>query len=150
MAKVNAVALKGRLPRGALMDSAEQIRQTMSLMYTSGFVDPAQWQAGFPAVLDAFAPDSRKQARDDLNQLTLGGSARTLTSMLPYSARIVVRFLPNEERNPVAAIADMRFSGVASGTGFEVPVRHEGEYLMRRVDGRWLIVGYEVRGKVGS
>jgi hypothetical protein len=150
MAKVNAVALKGRLPRGAFMDSAEQIRQTMSLMYTSGFVDPAQWQAGFPAVLDAFAPDSRKRARDDLNQLTLGGSARSLTSMLPLSARIVIRFLPNEERNPVAAIADMRFRGMGSGTGFEVPVRHEGEYLMRRLDGRWLVVGYEVRGRVGS
>ncbi|MGH2711808.1 MAG: hypothetical protein ACRDH9_11480 [Actinomycetota bacterium] len=150
LAKVNAVALKGRLPRGPYMASAEQIRTTISLMYTAGFVDPAQWQAGYPGVLDAFAPQTRNRARDDLNQLTLGGSAKSLTSMLPHSARIVIRFLPNDERNPIAAIADMRFNGVASGNGFEVPVRHEGEYLMRRLDGRWLIVGYDVHGRVGT
>lgn len=132
------------------MEPAEQIRQTFAAMYTAGFLDPAQWQAGFPAVLDAFAPAARKRARDDLNQLTLGGSARSLGSARPTESRIVIRFLPNEGRRPVAAVADMRFEGIGSGPGFEVPVRHEGEYLLRQIDGRWLIVGYEVRGRVGS
>lgn len=150
LAKVLPIALKGRLPRGPFMASAEEIRTTISLMYTSAFVDPAQWQAGYPGVLDAFAPQTRRQARDDLNQLTLGGSAKSLTSMLPIDSRIVIRFLPNEERNPVAAIADMRFGGIATGPAGEVPVRHEGDYTMRKLDGRWLIVGYEVHGKVGE
>jgi hypothetical protein len=101
-------------------------------------------------VLDAFAPGSRKRAREDLNQLTLGGSARSLISVTPTDARIVVRFLPDRKRRPVAAVADMRFNAIGSGDGFEVPIRHEGDYLMRRLDGRWLIVGYEVRGRVGS
>jgi hypothetical protein len=150
LAKVLPIALKGRLPRGPFMASAEEIRTTISLMYTSGFVDPAQWQAGYPGVLDAFAPQTRKQARDDLNQLTLGGSAKSLTSMLPVDSRIVIRFLPNEERKPVAAIADMRFGGIATGPAGELPVRHEGDYTMRKLDGRWLIVGYEVHGRVGA
>jgi hypothetical protein len=132
------------------LDPAEEIRETISLMYTAGFVDPAQWHAGFPGVLDAFAPGSRKLAREDLNQLTLGGSARSLISVTPTDARIVVRFLPDRKRRPVAAVADMRFNAIGSGDGFEVPIRHEGDYLMRRLDGRWLIVGYEVRGRVGS
>ena len=150
LAKVLPIALKGRLPRGPFMASAEEIRTTISLMYTSGFVDPAQWQAGYPAVLDAFAQQTRRQARSDLNQLTLGGSAKSLTSMLPIDSRIVIRFLPNEERKPVAAIADMRFGGIATGPSGEVPVRHEGDYTMRKLDGRWLIVGYEVHGRVGA
>jgi hypothetical protein len=150
LAKVAGVALKGRPARGPLLDPAEEIRETISLMYTAGFVDPAQWRAGFPGVLDAFAPGSRKRAREDLNQLTLGGSARSLISVTPTDARIVVRFLPDRKRRPVAAVADMRFNAIGSGDGFEVPIRHEGDYLMRRLDGRWLIVGYEVRGRVGS
>jgi hypothetical protein len=62
----------------------------------------------------------------------------------------VLRFLPDQKRRPVAALADMRFRAIGAGDGFEVPIRHEGDYLMRRLDGRWLIVGYEVRGRVGS
>jgi hypothetical protein len=150
LAKVDAAALKGRLPKGPFEGPAQEITETLSLMYTSGFVDPAQWQAGFPGVLDAFAPAARKQARENLNQLTLGGAARSLTSMLPIHARVVVRFLPDQKRTPVAAVADMRFKGMASGDGIEVPVRHEGDYLMRKLDGKWLIVGYEVRGRVGE
>ncbi|MGH2690911.1 MAG: hypothetical protein ACRDHM_00210 [Actinomycetota bacterium] len=150
LAKVAGVALKGRPARGPLMEPAEQIRRTISLMYTAGFVDPAQWRAGFPGVLDAFAPDSRGRARDDLNQLSLGGSARSLVSVTPTDARIVVRFLPDQKRRPVAALADMRFQAVGIGDGFEVPIHHEGDYLMRRIDGRWLVAGYDVRGRVGS
>jgi hypothetical protein len=150
LAKVSSVTLKGRPAKGPLMGPAEQIRLTLAAMYTSGFVDPAQWQAGFPTVLDAFAPETRKRAQEDLNHLTLGGSARELTSVLPTDARIVIRFLPNQNRNPVAAMADMRFLGIGTGPGYEVPIRHEGDYLMREFDGVWLIVGYDVRGHVGA
>jgi hypothetical protein len=150
LAKVTGEALKGRLARGPLLGPAEQIRQTLAAMYTSGFVDPAQWQAGFPTALDAFAPEVRKRAQEDLNNLTLGGSARGLTSVLPTDARVVIRFLPNPNRNPVAAMADMLFLGVGTGPGYEVPIRHEGEYLFREFDGVWLIVGYDVRGHVGA
>ena len=150
MAKVAGVALKGHPARGPLLEPAEQIRRTISLMYTAGFVDPAQWRAGFPGVLNAFAPDSRGRARQDLNQLSLGGSARALDAVTPTDARIVIRFLPDERKRPVAALADMRFQAIGIGDGFEVPIRHEGDYLVRRFEGRWLIVGYDVRGKVGS
>jgi hypothetical protein len=68
----------------------------------------------------------------------------------PTDARIVIRFLPDEGKGPVAALADMRFRAIGFGDGFEVPIRHEGDYLLRRFDGRWLVVGYDVTGRVGS
>jgi hypothetical protein len=149
LAKVTGAALKGRPARGPLMPSAERIRQTLAEMYTAGFVDPAQWQSGYRAVLDAFAPKTRSQARGDLNQLTLGGAARSLTSMLPLQARVVIELLPGD-RGPVAALANMQFEGVASGGGFEVPVRHEGDYVLKPFGERWLITGYEVKGRIGE
>ena len=150
IAKVTGVALKGRPPRGPLIPPAEDITRTISLMYTAGFVDPLQWRKGFDGVLDAFAPDSRRRAREDLNQLSLGGAARSLATVTPTESRIVVRFLPDERRRPVAALVDMLFEAIGTGQGFDVPIRHQGEYLMRRFDERWLIVGYEVRGRIGS
>ena len=149
LAKVNGVAIKGRPPKGPLLPSAEDIRRTITEMYAAGFVDPAAWEAGFRGVLDAFAPDLRAQARRDLNQLTLGGSARGLTEVGSIDARIVVRFLPNGKKQPIAAMTDMRFIASGIGDGFEIPIRHDGEYLMEPVGDRWLIVGYEVEGRIG-
>jgi hypothetical protein len=149
LAKVTGAALKGRPARGPLMPSAERIRQTLAEMYTAGFVDPAQWQTGYRAVLDAFAPRTRGQARGDLNQLTLGGGARALTSMLPVHARVVIELLPGE-RGPAAALANMQFEGIASGDGFEVPVHHEGDYVLKPFGNRWLITGYDVKGRIGT
>lgn len=149
IAKVAGVALKGRPARGPLLGPAERVRDTISRMYTAGFVDPAQWRAGFPVVLDAFAPEMRGAARADLRELTLGTSARSLTSMLPTDARIVVRFLPNERRNPVAAMADMRFKGIATAEdGTEMEVRHEADYLLEALNDRWLITGYRVQQRL--
>lgn len=149
LAKVTGAALKGRPARGPLMPSAEGIRQTLAEMYTAGFVDPAQWKAGYRAVLDAFAPRARGQARGDLNQLTLGGAAaRSLTSMLPVHARIVIEVLPGD-KVPAAALANMQFEGIASGDGFEVPVHHEGDYVLKPFGDRWLITGYDVKGRIG-
>lgn len=150
LAKVTGAALKGRPARGPLLPSAERIRQTLAEMYTAGFVDPAQWRAGSRTVLDAFAPRIRGRARGDLNQLSLGGSARALTSMLPVHARVVIELLPDDRGRPAAALANMRFEGVASGDGFEVPVRHEGQYVLKPFGERWLITGYEVKGRIGS
>jgi polyisoprenyl-teichoic acid--peptidoglycan teichoic acid transferase len=149
LAKVAAVALKGRPSKEPLLAPAEQIRQTMTAMYSAGFLDPGQWASGYPTVLDAFAQNIRGEAQSDLNRLTLGPSTRDLHSVQPVDAQIVVRFLRNDHGNPVAAIADMQFQGIGYGEGIEVPIRHGGEYEMRPVNGTWLVTGYEVRGHVG-
>ncbi|MDQ4005592.1 MAG: hypothetical protein M3135_04725, partial [Actinomycetota bacterium] len=126
LAKVTGVALKGRPSRGPLLDPAEDIQRTITRMYSEGFMDPLAWQRGYRGVLDAFAPDLRGRARQDLNQLTLGGSAKGLTEIRSANARIVVEFLPNEKKQPVAAMTDMRFIARGFGQGFEIPIRHDG------------------------
>ena len=149
LAKVTGVALVGRPPKAPLLGPAEEIRRTIERMYAAAFVDPSSWGSGFRGVLDAFASDARARARDDLTQLTLGGTARRLESVRSDGARVVVQFLPNGRRQPVAAIADMRFLATGIGPGVEVPIHHRGEYVMEPFDGRWLIVGYEVEGRIG-
>ena len=149
LAKVTGVALVGRPPKAPLVGPAEEIRRTMERMYAAGFVDPASWGSGFRGVLDAFARDARSRARDDLKDLTLGGTARRLDSVRSDGARIVVQFLPNGRRQPVAAIVDMRFRATGTGPGIAVPIHHRGEYVLEPFDGRWLIVGYEVEGRIG-
>ena len=149
LAKVSGEAIKGRPPKGPLLEPAEQIRRAMTRLYTAAFFDPSQWDAGFPAVLESFAREVRDRARRDVEQLTVGSSAGGLAEVRPVRARVVVRFLPNENRAPVAAIANMRFQATGVGEGFEVPIRHTGEYVLRPVEGRWLITGYEVQGRIG-
>jgi LCP family protein required for cell wall assembly len=150
LAKVTSVELKGRPARGPLMAPAEEIRRTLTDMYTAGFLDPAQRAGGYPDVLDAFERDSRSQARRDLDTLTLGRDARDLHTVHPDDARIVVQFLRNEEGNPVAAIANIRFEAIGYGEGLEAPIRHGGDYHLRQVGKRWQITGYDVRGDVGA
>ena len=149
LAKVAAVELEGRSARGQLLGPAEDIRQTITALYTAAFIDLAQQAAGYPGVLDAFAPGARGQARRDLNRLTLGRDARDLHTVHPAEARVVVQFLRNENGRPVAAIANMRFEAIGYGEGVEVPIRHGGDYDVRPVGKRWLVTGYDVRGEVG-
>jgi LCP family protein required for cell wall assembly len=150
LAKVAAVELKGRPARGPLMASAEEIRRTLTDLYTAAFLDPAQREAGYPAVLDAFDRDARAQVRRDLDGLTLGRDGRDLHTVHPDDARVVVQFLRNEHGNPVAAIANMRFEAIGYGEDLEAPIRHGGDYDLHQVGKRWLISGYDVRGDVGA
>jgi LCP family protein required for cell wall assembly len=97
-------------------------------------------------VLDAFSPEERKLARQNIKDLTLGPAARSMRSVVPADARIVIRFLPGDRKHPVAALANMRFEGVGTRSdGGAVPVRHEADYLLQPSDGRWLITGFRVR-----
>jgi hypothetical protein len=149
VAKVNAAALKGRPSRRPLRVPAEEIRQTITEMYLGGFVDPARWAGDFTGVVEAFAPKVRDRARQDLAQLSLGRAARSLTEVRPIRSRIVIEFLTDAQQRPVAALTDMEFSGTGVGDGFEIPIRHDGDFVLRPFGGRWLITGYEVDGRIG-
>jgi hypothetical protein len=151
LGQVKAFPVEGRVRKGRLAAPAEAVRQTMAALYTTGFVDPSLWAGGrFPSLFDQFARESRGQARRDLGQLSLGRGATRLVEVRPDQALLRVRFLLDARRRPVTALAAMEFSGVGVGAGFEVPIRHSGEYVLRPTGDRWLIVGYDVRGRLGS
>jgi hypothetical protein len=149
--RVKAIAVSGTVKQRKLRVPAEAVRQTFTDLYGTAFVDPAQWEGGaFPGLFDHFAPAAREEARRHLDDLTLGRAADHVSAVRPEWARLVVRFLVGPARVPVAAQASMRFAATAFAVdGTEVPVRHRGEYVLERMEGRWLVVSYRVDGGFG-
>ena len=133
----------------ALRGMAEDIRSTLDAMYVAGFVDPGKWEGGrFPEVLEAFSGPAARQARRDLEDLTLGPTSRRLELVQPKPGRLDVTFLLDGTR-PIAAVAFTTFRGVGEiNSGGRLDIQHRGEYMMREVDGSWLIVGYDVDGSL--
>jgi len=149
--RVKAIPVSGTVKKRKLRAPAEAVRQTFTDLYATAFVDPARWEGGaFPGLFDHFAPAAREEARRHLDDLTLGRAAEHLSAVRPEWARLDVRFLLGPARVPVAAQASMRFAATAfAGDGTEVPVRHRGEYVLERLEGRWLVVSYRVDGGFG-
>lgn len=152
LGQVRAVTVDGAVRRRRLAAPAEAVRQTITGLYSAAFVDPALWQGGrFPSVLGFFAGEARQRAHRDLEDLTLGRAAAGLTAVRPERASLGVRFLVDAHRHPVAAVAGMRFVGAAiTPDGGEIPLRHGGEYVLRPTGGRWLVVAYDVQGRLGG
>lgn len=147
--RVEAEAVGGALRPRELAAPVEAIRRTIGELYTIGFVDPDLWQGGeFPSLFRLFAADVREQASRDIAQLTLGPAARHVDAVRPRPARLAVRFLADASDRPVAAVVDVRFSGTAEAGAVQASVTHEGEYVLRRLNGAWRVVSYDVRGRV--
>lgn len=149
--RVKVIPVRGDVKERRVRQPAEAVRQTFTDLYTTAFVDPARWEGGaFPALFDHFAPEARREARRHLDDLTLGRAVEHLTAVRPEWARLDVRFLAGPSRRPVAAQASMRFTATGfAGDGTEIPVRHRGEFTLERLEGRWLVVAYDVEGGFG-
>ncbi|HWC32554.1 MAG TPA: hypothetical protein VG709_05440 [Actinomycetota bacterium] len=148
--EVGAAGVTGGAHRAALGPAVDAIRQTLDALYVGGFIDPGRWANGeFPALADAFAGDATARAREDVADLTLGPAAEEVSSVNPIGGRLDVRFLLGDEGNPFAAWATtvFRARGVAEG-GDGLAIEHRGRYLLRPVEDRWLIVGYDVTGRL--
>jgi LCP family protein required for cell wall assembly len=147
--RVEADAVGGTVRPRDLAGPVEAIRRTIGELYTIGFVDPERWQGGeFPSLFRLFAADVREQASWDVAHLTLGPAARLVDAVRPRPARLAVRFLADASDHPVAAVADVRFAGTAEAGEVRAPITHEGEYVLRRLNGEWRVVSYDVRGRV--
>jgi hypothetical protein len=148
--RVSSVATDGKASKAELRQAAKEIRATLDAMYLAGFVDPDRWDGGaFPEVLEAFSSQTAAGAEEDLAELTLGSAHGRLDAVTPGRSQLDVEFLLDGDRLPFAAIATtvFRAEGQLAGGG-SLSVTHEGRYVMRPVDGRWVIVGYQVDGKL--
>jgi polyisoprenyl-teichoic acid--peptidoglycan teichoic acid transferase len=147
--EVDAHGVEGRIRRSDLAEPTRAVRRTISELYTIGFVDPVRWQEGeFPSLLRLFAGPVRDQASRDIADLTLGPAARDVDALQPRRALLDVRFLADGQARPLFAVADARFAGIAQAGETRSPVTHEGEYVLRRVNGEWRVVSYDVHGHV--
>ncbi|MGH2635100.1 MAG: LCP family protein [Actinomycetota bacterium] len=148
LAEVRAGSVDGDVPARDVREPARAVQRTMTELYSVAFVDPSAWADGeFPTLPALFAGVARDQAERDLRSLTLGNVARQLDAVRPRRARLDLRFLTDAERRPVVAVADMRFEGIGLDGEDRRPIRHDGEYTLRKVNGRWRIVAYEVRAR---
>ena len=148
--KVGGSAVAERAPEAELQDAAEQVRDTLDEMYLVGFVDHTRWEGGtFPDLYGAFTDDLEGKVRRDLPNLSLGADAARIDSVDPISGRLSVRFLVNEESEPIAATAHAVFAANALATdGGNVAIQHDGTYYMEPEEDGWLIGAYEVKGIV--
>jgi hypothetical protein len=153
--RVDEVAVTGRVREREVQEAALGVRETMSGLYGAGFVNTAEWQGGrFPSLYGYFSGTARPQVREDLEDLSLGRTATRLAAVRPDRARVNVRVMVGPTGHPVAAVAGMEFRatglGSTDGTGAELPIHHRGRYVLRRDGGRWLVVAYDVGGRVGE
>jgi LCP family protein required for cell wall assembly len=146
---VEARGVEGRVRRHELAAQTRAIRETIAELYTIGFVDPVRWEGGeFPSLFRLFAADVRDQASRDVEDLTLGPAARELDAVQPRRAFLDLRYLADGQGRAVFAVAEVRFAGTAQLGELRAPVTHEGEYVLRRLNGEWRVVSYDVHGRV--
>jgi LCP family protein required for cell wall assembly len=144
--EVRADGLDPGLRARDLRAPARAIRSTVTELYRIGFVDPSAWAGGeFPGLLPLFAGSARARAEDHLARLTLGPAAEDLDAVRPRRTRLDVRFLADGRDRALVAVAEVSFVGVGIEGEDRHLVRHEGEYTLRRSNGRWRIVAYHVR-----
>lgn len=148
--RVRGRRLSGRgVPRRRLSRPADAVRRVLTRLYEEGFVDPAAWRDGrFPGIDELFTLRTRARVRRHVGALTLGRLATELDAVRPRASTISIRFLL--AREPVVAVASVRFRGTAIAADAALPVRHDGVYTLRREDGRWRIASYRVRSDLPS
>jgi hypothetical protein len=133
--------------------TVEQVREVLDRLYVGGFVDPGQWEDGrFTTALEQFAGPSARKARRDLSDLTLGKTYIWLNLVTPQQGVLRMTLLYSAAGDPVLAMVRTRFeaAGDVAGEPQDVSIEHRGEYIVRKIRGRWAIVGYQVSGKIAD
>ncbi len=146
--------VRGEGPRSILRPrhmraAALRVRETMTEFYAIGFVDPSRWADGeFTSLFRLFGRDVRPDAHRDLRRLSIGPLARTVDAVRPTAARLEIRFLGDAGRRPIAAIARADFQANARAGEQRASLRHSGEFVLRKLNGAWRIVAYDVRARI--
>jgi polyisoprenyl-teichoic acid--peptidoglycan teichoic acid transferase len=154
---VNLRSVTGKGPAGivakpaSLVGPAAAVERTIAELYDIGFLDPRLWADGrFPSLTVPFAPEVRQRVLAHVADLTVGRAAGRLDAVRPTRARLDVRFMLDRGRHPIMAFAHMDFTGVGLAGGTELPISHQGDYVLRRTQAGWRIVSFRVKGRVPS
>lgn len=123
---------------------ARQIRVDLSEFYIDAFLAPASWTDGVPEeAWEIFAPAARKHAQRHASTFSLGNTGRSVSALRATGSALQVRVLFDSAGRPHAAtaVAALTANGrTRGGQGFELSNR--SGFVLRPVEGRWLIVGY--------
>jgi hypothetical protein len=129
-------------------EAARQTTGVIHRLYTAAFLDPANWQSGtYDSAFEVFSSSAAAQAKTSADVLTAGPQAgETFSDIQPGKAAIKSRVLMDLRGNPSTVVAKVTFT--AQGTQTDGPTTlfvSSGSFFLRRLNGDWKIVAFEVR-----
>jgi LCP family protein required for cell wall assembly len=147
--KMRLVRASGKTEDGILRpadiaEPAEAIRRDLEELYETAFLAPSLDR---PALLSHFSGDARREAERNLARLTIGPVRGELDEVVPRRATVRLTFLGDAGGHPIAAFAETEFRASAVSGSAHAAVTNHGDYVLRRSDGAWRIVSYDVRGR---
>jgi polyisoprenyl-teichoic acid--peptidoglycan teichoic acid transferase len=152
LVQVSASAVdKGRVPPKDLAEPAQAVRRSIEGLYRAAFVEPdvEAWQEGdYTELFFHLSAPARERALSDLGILTLGPAAAEVDVVDPTRAIVRLRFLFDRHERPVVALADTEFDATALAGETRSPITHRAEYTLKRLNGAWRVVSYDVRARV--
>ncbi|MDP8957123.1 MAG: hypothetical protein M3N24_09225, partial [Actinomycetota bacterium] len=123
---------------------ARDVRRDLSDFYIDAFLAPSSWTDGVPD--DAwriFAPAARRDARRNAASFSLGRGGRAVRKLTATSSALQIRVLFDSSGRPQAATATAALKADGrTKTGQRFELRNRSAFVLRPVEGRWLIVGY--------
>ena len=134
----------GLLRHADIAEPAEAIRRDLEELYETAFLAPSLDRQ---ALFSHFAGDARREAERDLARLTIGPVRGELDEVVPWRATVSLTLLGDTAGRPLAAFAATRFRASAVSGNVHAPVTSYGDFVLRRSNGEWRIVSYDVRGR---
>ena len=145
LVRVSGKAQGGAIRPASLADPAEAIRRDLEHLYETAFLAPSLDRA---ALFGHFSGEARREAERHLGRLTIGPVRGSLDEVVPERATVSLTFVADGEGHPLAAFANTEFEASAVSGSVRAPVVHRGGYVLRRSNGAWRIVSYDVRARV--
>jgi LCP family protein required for cell wall assembly len=134
----------GTLRPSDLAEPAEAIRRDLEDLYETAFLAPSLDRQ---ALFSHFSGHARREAEHDLAHLTIGPVRDELDEVVPRRATLGLTFLGDPRGHPIAAFAETKFRASAVSGNAHAPVTNDADYVLRRSNGAWRIVSYDVRGR---
>jgi ketosteroid isomerase-like protein len=140
---VHQNAIAGAPAKDVSAKDAEQVRDRLSRLYDTAFMNPDTWAKGLPAdVWEGFTQDAAAKAKADPGALALGREAR-LARLEVTKAELTINVLFDTKKRPEAIIATVVFQATGRlKDGSPVDVQSTATFLFRSVSGRWLVAGF--------
>jgi hypothetical protein len=128
----------------AARQAAPSLERFLDRYLSVAFVDAAGGQAGWDGLLRLFDKPVRASARKQLDALSLGQAASTVTAVRPgrATARAVVLY---GDRRPEAATVRLAFDGTADTAQGSGPVALRSVLQLLATGDSWRIAGFDSR-----
>jgi hypothetical protein len=139
---------RGFNAKQAAKRAAPGIERFVDRYLTAAFVDAAGGDKGWGGLLAMFDPPVRAAARKQLDALSLGAAAPTVTAVQPGRASATATVLYGSR--PVAATVRVAFDGTASTAQGSGPVRLRSVLQLLWTGGGWRIAAFDSRTGAAS